>query len=320
MPLEFGLQLKAFPPDDGKDLLGYYDQQVEALPPEFTSLWVSDHFQFGTSPVLEGWTWLTYLAARYPRFKVGHLVLGQGYRNPALLAKMGATLQVLSSGRFILGLGAGWHEEEYRAYGYGYPSRAARVEQLAETLQIIRLMWTEPKATFHGKHYAIEGAICAPKPDPIPPIFVGSPGPKVIRVAAQYADGWTWDAPIETYGPPHAELVRACAEIGRDPATVWKPTFAELEFPDDPANFEARYEHPYYPGMTMSLIGPTPAAAVAQLEPLIALGVSHIIVFASSFRTIERFSAEAIPELMRLAPVHSADVVASPPVPTTPAG
>ena len=202
MSLDFGLQLQSFPPDGSNDLLGFYDRQIEALPPEFTTLWVSDHLQFGDEPVLEGWTWLTFLAARYPRFKIGHLVLGQGYRNSALLAKMSATRQALSGGRFILGLGAGWHEEEYRAYGYGYPSRAARVAQLAEALQIIRLLWTEPNATFHGAHYTIEGAHCEPKPDPLPPIFVGSPGAKLIRVAAQYADGWTWDAPIETYGPP----------------------------------------------------------------------------------------------------------------------
>ncbi|HYP62072.1 MAG TPA: LLM class flavin-dependent oxidoreductase, partial [Thermomicrobiales bacterium] len=102
MALEFGLQLKAFPSDGSTDLLRFYDDQIAGLPPEFTSLWVSDHFQFGHEPVLEGWTWLTWLAARFPQFKVGHLVLGQGYRNPALLAKMGATLQVLSGGRFIL--------------------------------------------------------------------------------------------------------------------------------------------------------------------------------------------------------------------------
>jgi alkanesulfonate monooxygenase SsuD/methylene tetrahydromethanopterin reductase-like flavin-dependent oxidoreductase (luciferase family) len=229
-------------------------------------------------------------------------VLGQGYRNPALLAKMGATLQVLSGSRFILGLGAGWHEEEYRAYGYGYPSRGARVAQLAEALQIIRLLWTEPKATFHSEHYTIEDAICEPKPDPLPPIFVGSPGPKVIRVAARYADGWTWDAPLVSYGPPHAELLKACAEIGRDPATVWKPTFAELDFPDDPSTFQPAYEHSYYPDMPLSLVGPTPSAAVDQLKPLIELGVSHIIVSASTDRTIERFAAEAIPELMKFAP------------------
>jgi alkanesulfonate monooxygenase SsuD/methylene tetrahydromethanopterin reductase-like flavin-dependent oxidoreductase (luciferase family) len=123
----------------------------------------------------------------------------------------------------------------------------------------------------------------------------------VIRVAARYADGWTWDATLETYGPPHADLLQACAEIGRDPATVWKPTFADLVFPDDPSTFQPRIEHPYYPGMPLSLIGPTPADAVAQLALLIALGVSHVIVSAPDNRAIERFTAEAVPELVKLA-------------------
>jgi alkanesulfonate monooxygenase SsuD/methylene tetrahydromethanopterin reductase-like flavin-dependent oxidoreductase (luciferase family) len=301
MPLEFGLQLRAFPTNGSSDLLSFYDAQVERLPPAFTSLWVSDHFQLGTQPVLEGWTWLTYLAARYPRFKVGHLVLGQGYRNPALLAKMASTLQLLTGGRFILGLGAGWHEEEYRAYGYGYPSRGARVAQLAEALQIIRLLWTEPSATFHGEHYSIQDAVCAPKPDPMPPIFVGSPSPKAIRAAARFADGWSWDAPMEVFGPPCAELRVACAEIGRNPASVWTLAFADLQFPEDPATFQPQIAHPYYPGMPLSLIGPTPAAAVAQLRPLVELGVSHIIVSGSTDSTLARFAAEAVPDLMTMA-------------------
>ena len=125
-------------------------------------------------------------------------------------------------------------------------------------------------------------------------------------MAAQYADGWTWDAPIETYGPPHAELLKACAEIGRDPATVWKLTFADLDFPDDPAKFQGRFEHSYYPDMHLSQLGPTPADAVAQLTPLIDLGVRHIIVYGST-PTIERFAAEAVPALMQYLTADTVD-------------
>lgn len=300
MPVEFGLQLWGLPPDGDSDTLGFYRRTVDALSPEFTTLWVSDHMQFGDSPVLEGWTRLTYLAALFPHFKVGHLVLGQGYRNPALLAKMAATLQHLSGGRFILGIGAGWHEEEYRAYGYGYPSRGARVAQLEEAVQIIRKMWTEPSATFHGEHYTIENAICEPKPDPIPPIMIGSPGPRVIRIAARWADGWSWDAPLEVFGPPHAELLRACAEVGRDPASVWRAAGVEINFPDDPATFVPAYEHSYYPGQRFPILGPTPADAVDQLRPLVELGVTHFMISPSSQRTLERFSAEVAPVVASL--------------------
>src|SRR5437667_9808326 len=124
-----------------------YRSSLERLPAEFSTIWVDDHLQFQDRRVLEGWTRLTYLAAAFPRFRYGHLVLSQSFRNPALLAKMGATLQELTGGRFILGLGAGWHEEEYRAFGYEYPSGGARVAQLAEAIEVIRAMRTQAPAT-----------------------------------------------------------------------------------------------------------------------------------------------------------------------------
>src|SRR6185436_4009448 len=121
----------------------------------FDSAWIIDHLQFGVDDVLEGFTALSYLAALHPQLKFGHTVLCQSFRNPALLAKMGATLHFLSGGRFILGLGAGWHAEEYRAYGYDFPPDRVRVEQLDETLQIIQALWREERATFQGRHYQV---------------------------------------------------------------------------------------------------------------------------------------------------------------------
>ena len=302
MAVDFGLQLPGFPPDGGTDIIGFYRRMVSVLSPEFTTLWVSDHLQFGDAPVLEGWTRLTYLAALFPHLKVGHLVLGQGYRNPALLARMGATLQHLTGGRFILGIGAGWHEEEYRAYGYGYPSRADRVAQLTEALQIIRAMWTQSPATFHGENYSIENAYCLPHPDPLPPIMVGSPGPRVLRATARYADGWNWDAPMEVYGPPHAELLHACAEVGRDPNSLWLTAGVDVDFPDDPTTFSAEYSHSYYPGDVFNIVGPTPADAIRQLRPMINLGVTHFMIGPTSQRTLERFCSEVAPVLANILP------------------
>jgi alkanesulfonate monooxygenase SsuD/methylene tetrahydromethanopterin reductase-like flavin-dependent oxidoreductase (luciferase family) len=272
---------------------------VAALSPEFTTLWVNDHLQFGDAPVLEAWTRLTYLAALFPQFKVGHLVLAQSFRNPALLAKMGATLQHLSGGRFILGIGAGWHEEEYRAYGYDYPSGGTRVAQLAEALQIIRTLWTASPATFHGDYYAIERAYGEPRPDPLPPILIGTNGPKALRVTARLADGWSWDAPLARYEPAYAELVRACAEVGRDPATLWLTASAEVDFPDDPTTVAAA-SPAGDEDQGMRPLGPTPADAVAQLRPLVELGVTHIMIDPRSLRTLERFSAEVAPVLAPL--------------------
>ena len=211
---DFGLQ--GLPADaPGEDHLSRYESVLEMLPSEFTTVWIDDHLQRGEAGVMEGWTLLTYLAALYPRFKFGHLVISQSFRNPALLAKMAATLQQLTGGRYILGIGAGWREEEYRGYGYDYPGGGVRVEQLAEAIEVIRAMWTQSPATYHGSYYRIDGAYCEPKPDPPPPIMVGTNGPKALRVTARLADWWNWDGSWEVvYRRPYEILRDHCEEIG----------------------------------------------------------------------------------------------------------
>ena len=148
-------------------------------------------------------------------------MLAQSFRNPALVAKMGATLQVLSGGHFVLGMGAGWHAEEYHAYGYAFPSPGTRVEQLDEALQLIRALWTHESVTFAGQHYQVTDACCEPKPDPLPLVMVGAFKPKMLRLTATYADWWNVSSTgIEGYRRMAAECERACAEVGRDPATL----------------------------------------------------------------------------------------------------
>src|SRR4029434_9049658 len=162
MSIEFGFIMPGDRIDGPRraEYVANVDRALALVAGHFDSAWFIDHLQFGDSGVLEGFTALTYMAARHPRLRFGHTVLCQSFRNPALLAKMGATLQFLSGGRFILGLGAGWHEEEYRAYGYDCPSAAVRVDQLEETLRIITTLWTKGQATFDGAHYRVIGAIC----------------------------------------------------------------------------------------------------------------------------------------------------------------
>jgi alkanesulfonate monooxygenase SsuD/methylene tetrahydromethanopterin reductase-like flavin-dependent oxidoreductase (luciferase family) len=152
--------------------------------------------QFDGSDMLEGWTTLTYLAALHPALRWGHAVLCQSFRNPALVAKMAATLQLLSGGRFILGMGAGWHEPEYRAYGYDFLPAHTRVEALDEALQVIKALWTQERSTFAGRHRRVEGAWCEPKPDPLPPIMVGAFKPRMLRVAARQVAS-ELSAPVE---------------------------------------------------------------------------------------------------------------------------
>src|SRR5436190_21649070 len=189
-----GLPGDVFDVTTGASFLDGYDRSGDVLGPEFTTIWTSDHFQMGDEPRLECWTRMSLLAARFERFRVGSLVLGQAYRNPALLAKMAATLQFMTDGRLVLGIGAAWHEEEFRSYNFPYGSRKERVDQLIEALTILRLMSAGGPATFHGEHYSITDAYCHPVPSTPIPIIVGAQKPRMLRVAAEYGDGWNFDA------------------------------------------------------------------------------------------------------------------------------
>ena len=267
----------------------------------FDSAWFIDHLQFGDTVVLEGFTALSYIAALHPSLKFGHTVLCQSFRNPALLAKMGATLQFLSGGRFILGLGAGWHEEEYRAYGYDFPPASVRVHQLEETLQIIKALWTEEQASFEGTYYRVTEAYCEPKPDPRPPIIIGAFGPKMLRLTAKYADGWNVSSTgIHQYRQLVAEFEQACAEVGRDPATVRRswcggcicaPTQAQAE---QLAGARYRADEDDF-----SFVG-TPRQLVEQMRAFIDLGVDYFMVDCGGFpnlTTLELLVSEVLPAL-----------------------
>src|SRR5262249_32787436 len=184
MPLQFSTAIRCEWRQGEPDGIAISRQQIEQLPASFTTLWIEDHLQRGTNALLESWTTLAYLAARYPRFTYGHLVNCQSYRNPALVAKMAATLQYLTGGHYIMGLGAGWREEEYHAYGYDFPAPSVRVAQLEETIEILHAMWSKSPATYHGTHHHIEEAYCEPRPSPMIPILVGTSGAKALRVVA----------------------------------------------------------------------------------------------------------------------------------------
>jgi alkanesulfonate monooxygenase SsuD/methylene tetrahydromethanopterin reductase-like flavin-dependent oxidoreductase (luciferase family) len=279
------------------------NRALELVTGHFDSAWMIDHLQFGDADVLEGFTALTYLAALHPRLKFGHTVLCQSFRNPALLAKMGATLQFLSGGRFILGLGAGWHEEEYRAYGYDFPSDRVRVAQLEEALQIIKAMWTQAKATFEGQYYRVIEARCEPKPDPIPTVMIGAFRPKMLRLTAKYADGWNVSSTgVEGYRRMAAEFERACAGVGRDPSTVRRswgggcacaPTQEEAEvFAGDLYSADNAFDD-------FGFVG-TPRQLVEQMRPFIDLGVDYFMLDCGGFpklTTLELLVHEVLPAL-----------------------
>jgi len=281
------------------------NQALTLISGHFDSAWIIDHLQFDDSDVLEGFTTLTYMMALHPQLKFGHTVLCQSFRNPALVAKMGATLQFLSSGRFILGMGAGWHQAEYEAYGYKFPSAPIRVAQLSEALQIIKALWTTEQVTFEGQHYQVRAATCEPKPMPIPPIMVGAFKPKMLRLTAQYADWWNVSSTgIDKYRDMVREVERACSSVGRDPMTLRRswgggcicaPTQKAAEIlagkrdnlDNDPDDFD--------------LIG-TPQRVIEQVQPFIELGVDTFMLDCGGFpdlTTLELLVSEVLPELQR---------------------
>src|SRR5512145_1382808 len=152
-PIQFGFTMPADQLDKAqrRTYVEDLDRALRLVSGHFDLAWFIDHLNAD----VEGFTALTYMAALHPQLRFGHTVLCQSFRNPALVAKMGATLHFLSGGRFILGMGAGWDEQEYHAYGYDFPPAGVRVAQLEEALQIIKALWTEERATFEGKHYQV---------------------------------------------------------------------------------------------------------------------------------------------------------------------
>lgn len=193
----------------------------------FEAVWDYDHF-YGlvdnAKPTHEGWTILAAMAVVVRNARVGCMVTGVTYRNPAVLAKMAVTVDHISGGRLDFGVGAGWHEAEHRGYGIEFPSAGTRVAMLGEALTVIRRLWTEDSVTFDGRFYTLRDALCEPKPiqRPHPPIVIGGSRPKMLRVIARHADEWnmpTSHGPAE-WGDASAGLDEACAEIGRDPAEV----------------------------------------------------------------------------------------------------
>ena len=194
----------------------------------FESVWAFDHFHTTPDPTdeltFESFTFLTALSQRTERVRLGHIVMCAGFRNPALAAKMISTLDVVSGGRAELGIGAGWKEEEWEAYGYEFPGRKDRLDGLEDALQIIRAMFEPGRATHDGKRASIRGAINLPTglQRPRPPIMVGGNGPeRTWRLAARYADELNIDAMYpEDLAKAMPTIRQRCEEIGRDPDSL----------------------------------------------------------------------------------------------------
>src|SRR5579884_1041955 len=198
----------------------------------YNSVWLADHFHTtipGPSQemLFESWTSTAALARDTKRIRIGQMVTGNSYRNPALLAKMASTVDVLSHGALTLGIGAGWYEHEYRAYGYEYPSASERARQLREAVQVLLAMWTQEEATFEGKYYQIRGAINQPEgvQHPHIPLLIAGGGEQVtLKLVAQYADASNILGDIATTERKFAVLKQHCETVGRDYANIHRTT------------------------------------------------------------------------------------------------
>ena len=190
--------------------------------PAFESLWISDHLMTEDRFRLECWTELTWLAARFPGPLLGTIVMANSYRHPALLAKMAASLQYLSGGRFILGYGAGWAEDEYRAYGFDFPSAGTRIDQMIEGIEVIRALWSGGPVDYAGEHYRLTEALAVPVPQPLPPIMIGGDGERrTLRAVATHGDWWNaMSRPMDVLRHKVDVLEEHCAAVGRDPASI----------------------------------------------------------------------------------------------------
>src|SRR5215218_2621750 len=268
----------------------------------FDSFWVMDHFhqiQFvgkPEEPMLEGWTTISVLAGITTKIKIGTLVTGILYRHPSVLAKIAATLDVLSKGRLFMGIGASYFEEEARAYGIPfYPSTQERMQRLEEAIQIIRKMWTEePYASFNGKYYQIHNAYCNPKPiqKPSPPILVGGSGErKTLKIVAKYADACNLFGSPETVRKKLNILKEHCKSVGRDYDSILKTKLGAIIVDDNKDMAKNRVQESFrgIPEEQIKefVIYGTPEDISRQIEILEQVGIQYLIVDLDPSRELE---------------------------------
>ena len=243
-------------------------------------LWVEDHFMPDseplTAPRLEGWTSITAVAARTQRVRVGVLVTGNTYRHPAVLANMAATVDHISEGRLVFGIGAGWQMSEHRAYGIELPAVGERLARLDEACQVIRLLHGRERSDFEGRFYRLVDAPCEPKPVQRPlPLLIGGSGEKTLmRIAARYADEWNcWGLP-EVMAHKVQVFDRHCLEIERDPRTIKRSTQALVFMSDDATRLKSwRSEVSEMP----RIIG-TPAEVLDVIGRYVEIGLDEFIL------------------------------------------
>lgn len=309
MPPWFGLHLPSYTfPDTSPD--GLFDRVVEqaqaAETAGFALVTVMDHlYQIPgvgrvTEPMLEGWTTLAALARETRRVRLGTLVTGVTYRNPAILAKTATTLDTISGGRAIFGIGAAWNEEEHAGYGIDFPPVGGRMDRLEEALAIATRMFSEERPTFEGRHYRIERALNVPRPvQHHIPILVGGGGEqRTLRIAAKYADMTHWfPLGLEALRRKNEILERHCGEIGRDPSQIERTMAAPVLVARGEREKAAMLDL-LPPERRAHVTAGTPEQMAEKLRPYLDAGFTGFTFNNSTYRTPE--SIAAVGELLQL--------------------
>src|SRR5438445_5240220 len=315
MALQFGLLV---PQGWRMDLVGITDpveayetmtrvaQEAEAL--GYDSIWLFDHFHTVPVPTqevtFECWTSTAALARDTKRLRIGQMVTCNGYRNPALLAKMVSTVDTLSHGRLNFGIGAGWYEQEFRAYGYDFPDGPTRLRQLREAVQIILKMWTEEQANFEGKYYQVRGAINQPKgvQKPHIPLLIGGGGEKVtLKLVAQYADACNvGGGDIPTIRHKLDVIQMHCEQLGREYTNIHRTTSTICVIGDSEETALASLSEQQRALVSMmqasALIG-TPGSMRKRLAEYEDAGVQELILWfpdAANLESLRLFAQECM--------------------------
>ena len=307
--MKFGVQL--LPQEVSWDQ--WRDAWVRADQLGFDSLWSYDHVHAPrgapAQACFEGWMGMAALAALTEQAEVGMLVSAVHFRNPGLLVKMATTVDHVTGGKSIFGLGAGWHVNEHEAYGWGFPSAGERVSRLAEALQVTHALWDAPAgqpASFEGTYYRLEDAYCNPPPirQPHPPIMVAGGGPRIIGLVARYADMWDCWPPLSDVGERYERLRRACDKLGRPVDQIVRSLSVDLLYEPDSRRLAERVEA-HVRGQNRDpstlrarLLAGGPGEMIDQIGAYVDAGLDQIILHVGSpydLEGIESFAQEVVP-------------------------
>jgi F420-dependent oxidoreductase-like protein len=270
----------------------------------YHSIWLVDHFWNRGVPdadVLECTSTMSALAASTTNLRIGSLVLCNSFRNPGMLAKVLATIDNISGGRLEIGLGAGWMDEEYRAYGYEFPTMGARLRQLDEGVQILKAMLSSKQATFKGRYYAVTAAYNNPQPlqKPHPPITVGGSGEKImLGIVARHADRWNCPAGYRSFEQKLNALRTHCEKVGRDIRSINISEQLEVVIGKSDAEIEDKWKIGQRLPFWRTAIRGTPSQVIDQLRERINRGVQFFTVIfgdMNSAKSIELFAREVMP-------------------------